>query len=136
MKSPVPVRGTPGVDIFMAMVVSFDEEGRYHVLNAIANQLRYPNNHTHFFSCLLLFLFAETRHEHVREQSTRVLLEPLIANRPHPWGLLITFIELIQNRKYDIWKEPFVYCAPEIRNLFEHCAKYCVPAGSGNARPS
>ena len=26
----------------------------------------------------------------------RVLLERLIVNRPHPWGLLITFIELIK----------------------------------------
>ena len=65
-------------------------------LNAIANQLRYPNNHTHYFSCVLLFLF-ETCGEVVQEQITRVLLERLIVHRPHPWGLLITFIELIKN---------------------------------------
>lgn len=35
--------------------------------------------------------------EIVQEQITRVLLERLIVNRPHPWGLLITFIELIKN---------------------------------------
>jgi hypothetical protein len=34
--------------------------------------------------------------EIVQEQITRVLLERLIVNRPHPWGLLITFIELIK----------------------------------------
>ena len=32
----------------------------------------------------------------VQEQITRVLLERLIVNRPHPWGLLITFVELIK----------------------------------------
>lgn len=32
----------------------------------------------------------------IQEQITRVLLERLIVNRPHPWGLLITFIELIK----------------------------------------
>ena len=36
-------------------------EGRYVYLNAIANQLRYPNNHTHYFSCVLLYLFSEVR---------------------------------------------------------------------------
>ena len=35
------------------------------------------------------------------EQITRVLLERLIVNRPHPWGLLITFIELIKNPRLD-----------------------------------
>jgi len=34
--------------------------------------------------------------EVIQEQITRVLLERLIVNRPHPWGLLITFIELIK----------------------------------------
>ena len=44
----------------------------------------------------------------------RVLLERLIVNRPHPWGLLITFIELIKNHNYNFWKHDFVHCAPEI----------------------
>jgi len=37
-----------------------------------------------------------TKQEVIQEQITRVLLERLIVNRPHPWGLLITFIELIK----------------------------------------
>lgn len=88
--------------------------GRYLFLNAIANQLRYPNSHTHYFSCALLSLFAETNAEAIQEQITRVLLERLIVNRPHPWGLLITFIELIKNPSYNFWKHEFVHCAPEI----------------------
>ncbi len=43
-----------------------------------------------------------------------VLLERLIVNRPHPWGLLITFIELIKNHNYKFWNHDFVHCAPEI----------------------
>lgn len=53
------------------------------------------------------------------EQMTRVLLERLIVHRPHPWGLLITFIELIKNPRYDFWRQPFTRCAPEIEKLFE-----------------
>ncbi|CAG4984058.1 unnamed protein product [Parnassius apollo] len=78
------------MDIFQNFTVDFDFEGRYLFLNAIANQLRYPNSHTHYFSCCLLYLFAEANSEAVQEQITRMLLERLIVNRPHPWGLLIT----------------------------------------------
>ena len=45
--------------------------GRYLFLNAIANQLRYPNSHTHYFSCVLLYLFAEANTEAIQEQITR-----------------------------------------------------------------
>ena len=48
--------------------------------------IRYPNSHTHYFSCTLLYLFAEANQESIQEQITRVLLERLIVNRPHPWG--------------------------------------------------
>jgi CCR4-NOT transcription complex subunit 1 len=91
-----PITHSAPMDIFQHLVLELDTEGRYLFLNAVANQLRYPNNHTHYFSCVLLYLFAEANHEIVQEQITRVLLERLIVNRPHPWGLLITFIELIK----------------------------------------
>ncbi|KAM7476295.1 hypothetical protein LguiB_023538 [Lonicera macranthoides] len=48
------------LDIFQTLIVDLDTEGRYLFLNAIANQLRYPNNHTHYFSFILLYLFAES----------------------------------------------------------------------------
>ena len=41
---------------------------RYLFLNCIANQLRYPNSHTHYFSCTLLYLFAEANTEAIQEQ--------------------------------------------------------------------
>merc|ERR1712086_705569 len=64
----------------MYLAHNFDYEGRYLFLSAIANHLRYPNTHTHYFSCVLLYLFADTNDEVVREQITRVLLERLIAD--------------------------------------------------------
>ena len=73
------------------------------MLCAIANHLRYPNRHTFFFSTLMLHLFCAAKHEIVQEQVTRVLLERLIVNRPHPHGLLTTFIELIKNPLYNFW---------------------------------
>merc|ERR1712100_222285 len=84
-------------------------------LNAVANQLRYPNCHTHYFSC--------------------VLLERLIVNRPHPWGLLITFIELIKNPRYNFWNHSFCRRAPEIERLFESVARSCMGPSSQGSTP-
>ncbi|CAH8310228.1 unnamed protein product [Eruca vesicaria subsp. sativa] len=111
--------------MFKYLSTELDTEGRYLFLNAIANQLRYPNNHTHYFSFIMLYLFFESDQEVIQEQITRVLLERLIVNRPHPWGLLITFIELIKNPRYGFWKQAFIRCAPEIEKLFESVARSC-----------
>ena len=59
------------MDIFQNLAVDMDTEGRYLFLNCIANQLRYPNSHTHYFSCCLLYLFAEANTEAIQEQITR-----------------------------------------------------------------
>ncbi|XP_024992563.1 CCR4-NOT transcription complex subunit 1 isoform X1 [Cynara cardunculus var. scolymus] len=113
------------LDIFQTLILELETEGRYLFLNAVANQLRYPNNHTHYFSFILLYLFSESNQEAIQEQITRVLLERLIVNRPHPWGLLITFIELIKNPRYNFWSRSFTRCAPEIEKLFESVSRSC-----------
>ena len=61
------------MDIFQNLAVDMDTEGRYLFLNCIANQLRYPNSHTHthYDSCCLLYLFAEANTEAIQEQITR-----------------------------------------------------------------
>lgn len=79
---------TPEMEILQKLM-DFDEKGRYISLNAIANQLRYPSSHTHYFSCVMLFLFSEAKNVAVKEQVTRVLLERLILHRPHPVRNLI-----------------------------------------------
>ncbi|KAK0420410.1 hypothetical protein QR680_014668 [Steinernema hermaphroditum] len=113
------------MDVFQNLSVLLCTEGRYLLFNAIANQLRYPNAHTNYFSNTLLYLFREANSEEIQEQITRILFERLIAIRPHPWGLLITFIELIRNESYGFWKHDFVRCAPEIERLFQTVAASC-----------
>jgi CCR4-NOT transcription complex subunit 1 len=127
---------SPVMEIFTSLLAAFNAEGRYCLLNAIANQLRYPNNHTHYFSCVLLFLFAEAPSDLVKEQVTRVLLERLIVHRPHPWGLLITFIELIKNPRYNFWAHQFTHCAPEVEKVFESVARSCMGPQGGAAGAS
>lgn len=124
-----PITHSTPMDVFQHLMNNLDSEGRYFLLNAIANQLRYPNNHTHYFSCVLLYLFAEATSEYIQEQVTRVLLERLIVHRPHPWGLLITFIELIKNPRYSFWSHGFTHCATEIERVFESVARSCMGPG-------
>lgn len=94
----VPIERGTSMEIFVKLSRDLDKEGRYLFLTAMANHLRYPNQHTHYLSCAMLWLFkSASDKEIVREQMTRVLIERLIVNKPHPWGLLNTFYELIRN---------------------------------------
>lgn len=67
----------------------------------------------------MLFLFSEVKDERFQEVMTRILLERFIVHRPHPWGALVTFIELLKNPKYDFWNKKFVGVAPEVQMLLE-----------------
>ena len=52
----------------------------------------------------------------------RVLLERLVANRPHPWGLLITFLELVRNPNLKLWSREFMSISPDVkRYVLEMC---------------
>jgi len=130
------VAHTSHMDIFQNLAVDLDTEGRYLFLNALSNQLRFPSSHTHYFSLVILYLFAQSNTEVVQEQITRVLLERLVVNRPHPWGLLVTFIELIKNPTYKFWQHEFVHCAPEVEKLFESVARSCMVTKANSGPPS
>jgi CCR4-Not complex component, Not1 len=94
--------------------------GQYHLLRAMVLHLRYPNAHTHWFSSLMLHLFADTKDERFKEILTRTLLEHVMVHRPHPWGILVTFIELVRNPKYEFWTRDFIRIAPEITLIMEN----------------
>jgi len=71
---PLRIAQTGSMDIFQRLLTDLDSEGRYLFLGAIANQLRYPNSHTHYFSQVLFFLFHESEQEVMKEQITRYRL--------------------------------------------------------------
>jgi len=135
--SKPPSAGGVSLDLFMKLSRDLETEARYLFLNALANQLRFPNAHTHFFSSSILALFqAAHDKEVVREQITRVLIERLIVYKPHPWGLLITFIELIKNPAYDLARHDFVRSSPEIEQLFQSVSRFCLQGPSSPAIPA
>ncbi|KAI9734335.1 MAG: hypothetical protein M1834_002441 [Cirrosporium novae-zelandiae] len=113
---------SPQAILLEKLVYQLTPEGRYFLLSAIANQLRFPNSHTHFYNYVILHLFNADQDNkaasEVQAQITRVLLERLIVHRPHPWGLIITLLELLKNPIYNFWELPFIKAAPEIERLF------------------
>ncbi|KDQ60584.1 hypothetical protein JAAARDRAFT_31550 [Jaapia argillacea MUCL 33604] len=113
----------PGVVLLHYLATNLDTEGQHHLLSSMVLHLRYPNAHTYWFSQLLLYLFLEIRESTFREVMTKVLLERFIVHRPHPWGALATFIELLRNPKYDFWSEEFIHVAPEVTLLLESVAR-------------
>lgn len=103
---------SPQASLLTKLVKELHPEARYYFLSAMAHQLRYPNSHTHYFSYALLHLFgtdlADQEESDVRQQITRVLLERLHVIKPHPWGLVITMLELIKNQDYNFFQLPFI----------------------------
>ena len=68
-----PVMHAPPMDIFQRLAAELDTEGRYLFLNALANQLRFPNSHTHYYSCVLLYIFAEAQQAGLARPSLSIL---------------------------------------------------------------
>ncbi len=48
-------------------------------------------------------------------------------------GLLITFIELIKNPRYNFWAHEFTRCTPDIERLFKSVAASCMGPGAAAA---
>jgi len=107
------VTNSPFIDIFQSLFLTFDSQGRHILLNSMVDHLRYPNMDSFFMICTILILFNDGN-EHLREQIVRVLLERLIALRPHPWGVVFTVNELIRNPTFKLLAHNFIKCIPEI----------------------
>lgn len=100
-------------EMLKQIIVLLNPEARACLLNSIVNELRYINAHTYFYSWMVIYMFSDVD-ESIQEQISRILMERLQATGPHPWGLCITFRELLQNPKYSYAKKSFV-----LRNLQE-----------------
>ncbi|KAG8902291.1 hypothetical protein FRB99_004653 [Tulasnella sp. 403] len=113
----------PGVTLLHQIASELDEEGQHHLIGSIGIHLRYPNAHTHWFSSLILHLFKEIDTGKFQEITTKVLFERFLVHRPHPWGLIVTFIELLRNQRYDFWNKEFLNVTPEITALLKHVSQ-------------
>ncbi|KAJ2786411.1 CCR4-NOT core subunit cdc39 [Coemansia interrupta] len=117
------------LELFRTMLAGGDAEGCYLLVSAIANQLRFPSAHTYLCSRMILALFSKSE-ERVRECIARVLIERILVNRPFPWGLLVTLIELLRNPYYAFWNHDFTRRSPQIIEILSAVAKSIHPIES------
>lgn len=98
-----------------------DPEACYYFCSSMAHQLRYPNSHTHYFAYALLHIYSADLEDQdepgIRQQICRILLERLHVIKPHPWGLVITMLELIKNSDYAFFQLPFIKSSPQVSLL-------------------
>jgi CCR4-NOT transcription complex subunit 1 len=93
--------------------------GSYYVLNAVAMHLRYPNSHSNWFSSWMVHVFTDaSTKEYTKEQIVRVLLERLVAHRPHPFSVISTFVQLLKHESF--FKHDFVTKSPEVKLLLDN----------------
>lgn len=113
---PAFVDDSPHAALLVKLSKQLQPEARYYFFSAIADQLRYPNSHTQFFSHALLHIFANDLpgQQITSQQIVRVLLERLVLHRPHPWGLIITFVEMVKNPAHNFWEQPFIKATPQV----------------------
>ena len=102
-------------------------EFRYHMVCAMADQLRYPSVLTQWFVSVALYMFTNDGawntgdvHREMQEIWLRVLLERVMVTKPHPWGLTVLFVALLRNKDVDLLSLPFVKSVDEtFRQIFE-----------------
>lgn len=114
---------SPQASLMTKLSKELDPEACYYFLSSMAHQLRYPNSHTHYFAYALLHIYGtdleDPQESDVREQISRVLLERLHVIKPHPWGLVITMLELIKNSDYAFFQMPFIKATPAVSLLLK-----------------
>lgn len=112
----------PQAKFLERLLADASPELRYVLIAAMINQIRYPSTHTHYFSTAVLHLFGAAT-EDVQQQLARVLVERLLVARPHPWGLIVTILELVKNQRYNIFEQRWMKNAPEIERMLMSIAQ-------------
>jgi CCR4-NOT transcription complex subunit 1 len=115
---PIYTQASSDAALLNMLIHELGPEARYHFLNGMINQLRYPNAHTHYFSQAILEAFGgdmnDQEESDIRQTIIRIFFERIIAPYPHPWGFLVTVVELMRNEKYMFYDLPFIKASPEV----------------------
>lgn len=103
-------------------------EIKYQMIQSIIEQLRYPNIHTYWFSFVIKEMFISKEWDDqldiVRELILRVLLERLIVNKPHTWGVTMMMHTLITNKDVEILELECVKSQSEVQLIFKQLIKH------------
>jgi len=109
--------------LFRSLLDAFDVEGRMYLLNAMVNQLRFPNSHMLFYTHVLLKLFQSDMGNTIKEQLVRTVAERLFA-RPQPWGVICFYRELVTDPEFEKYTSTL---PPETRQFLDSFRKALLP---------
>lgn len=74
------------------------------LFNAFLNQIRFPCLLTKYFLTLSFMIFSEKGQDFGIQIFSGILIERLIVEKPHPWGLMLLVIELVRQNSEFEWK--------------------------------
>eukprot|EP00828_Plagiopyla_frontata_P047193 TRINITY_DN8661_c0_g1_i2.p1 TRINITY_DN8661_c0_g1~~TRINITY_DN8661_c0_g1_i2.p1 ORF type:complete len:286 (+),score=41.37 TRINITY_DN8661_c0_g1_i2:284-1141(+) len=118
--------------LFEKLLKQSNSEMRDVILNAIINQIRYPNLITHYFIKFIKIIFTQPDVDIIQEQIAKILFERLIRDRPHPWGLRYLLGSLFKDKEINLKTKSFF----QIPNLFEDCLKIMQLPLNANVKTS
>jgi len=108
--------------LFWKLLVSSNYQMRETLLNSIINQIRYPNPITFYFTNLIFYIFSiQQTDDSLQEQIIRIFIERLIVDRPHPWGIMYAFIELIKEK--DVFRKKSFFKNTEFEEMIKYVFK-------------
>ena len=120
------------VSFLQGLVDELEPEGSYLLLNSMAVHLRHPNTHSQWFSQWFVHTFASaSTKEYTKEQIVRVLLERLVAYRPHPYNIIATFVQIMQDEGFANYS--FVNKSPQVKLILGNIKASISAAASATA---
>jgi len=108
-------------ELFLKLLTSSNYLMKEALLNAIMNQIRYPNLITFYFTSLIFYIFSNRSDDNLQEQIIKIFIERLIVDRPHPWGVMFAFIELIKEK--DIFRKKYFFKNTEFEEMIKYVFK-------------
>ena len=99
------------------LVFNLSVEKRTALLNAMIDNIRFANAHTLYYCIIVQMLFSCD--EIIAEQIVTLLVQRLITTKPLPLGVVITFLEMMNVKRYDLLNKKFMKEHKYILNLFQ-----------------
>ncbi|CCK72050.1 CCR4-NOT core subunit CDC39 KNAG_0I02650 [Huiozyma naganishii CBS 8797] len=111
-------------------------ELKFQVIEVMVEQLRYPNIHTYWFNYVLLNMFTSKdfgdQIAEVQELILRCILERIIVNKPHPWGVSILTTQLLNQDEVNLLELEFIKTVPEIEKMLTLMLKHTKQRASSS----
>lgn len=125
--------------ILTNLITEGTTEVKFYVVQAISNQLRYPNAHTLWFNYVLKNMFTSNEwgdnKAEIQEIIIRTLLERIITNKPHCWGVIVTFTDLLRLNDESLADLSFIKDIPEVELIVRNLSKYIVKSQAAPDSP-